>query len=200
MVAPRPLNASLALMKHLGAATAMLVLGTGLGCALTSAPEHDLGFSAVRDLQSLEGCYRNRGEGEGRRYLSAVVWPEEQLAHEQITAIKVMFEEPRSLRVVAVSPEGTAKEGIFTEGKDFHLSSGRIDIKSDAVASFAYPAGNVFIGAGHESRVLGLDARGDARLQESATFAGTAFLVIPMAGNVKDVFRFPRSLELCNES
>ncbi len=36
-------------------------------------------------------------------------------------------------------------------------------------------------------------------MQESATFAGTAFLVIPMAGNVRDAFRFPRSQELCNE-
>ena len=36
-------------------------------------------------------------------------------------------------------------------------------------------------------------------MQESATFAGTAFLVIPMAGNVSDVFRFPKAQELCNE-
>lgn len=153
----------------------------------------------MSDLKSLAGCYRNRGEGEGVRYLSSVIWPKEQLMHEQISAIKVVYEEPRSLRVAALSSEGTAKEGIFVEGTDFHLSSGRIQIQSDTVASFAYPAGNVFIGAGHQSQSLGLDSRGDARMQESATFAGTAFLVIPMAGNVRDAFRFPRSQELCNE-
>ena len=133
------------------------------------------------------------------RYLSAVIWPKEQLPHEQIMAIKVVFEEPRSLRVSALSSEGTTKEGIFVDGADFHLTSGQIQIQSDTVASFAYPAGNVFIGAGHQSQALGLDTRGDARMQESATFAGTAFLVIPTAGNVRDAFRFPRSPELCKE-
>jgi ketosteroid isomerase-like protein len=100
--------------------------------------------------------------------------------------------------VLAVSLKAIAKEEIFVEGKDFHLSSGQIEIKSDSVASFAYPADNPFIGVGHETQVLGLDARGDARIQESATFAGTAFLVVPVAGNAKEVFRFPRSSALCN--
>lgn len=153
----------------------------------------------MKDLESLAGCYRNHGEGEGVRYLSDVIWPKEHLVHEQIMAINVVFEEPRSLRVAAVSSEGTTKEAIFVEGTDFHLTSGRILIQSDTMASFAYPAGNVFIGVGHESQSLGLDPRGDARMQEGGTFAGTAFLVIPMAGHVRDVFRFPRLQELCNE-
>jgi len=178
----------------------MLLVGASLGCALSTAPKNDAGFSAVKDLQSLEGCYRNRGEGEGERYLSAIIWPEEQLAHKQITAIKVIFEGPRSLSVVGVSTDGPVKEGIFVEGKDFYLVSGQIETKSDTIASFAYPAGNVFIGAGHQSQVLGLDARGDGRVQESATFGGTAFLVIPVAGNVREAFRFPRRPELCNGS
>ena len=186
-------------MKYYRIVTVMMLVGASLSCALSTAPKNDAGFSAVKDLESLAGCYRNRGEGEGVRYLSAVIWPKEQLAHEQISAIKAVFEGPRSLRVAALSSEGTAKEGIFVEGTDFHLASGRIQIQSDTIASFANPAGNVFIGAGQQSKSLGLDPRGDARVQESATFAGTAFLVIPMAGNVRDAFRFPRSQELCNE-
>jgi hypothetical protein len=187
-------------MKHYRIVAIMLLVGAGLSCALsTTAPDNDAGFNAVKDLKSLAGCYRNRGEGEGVRYLSTVIWPKEQITHEQISAIKVVFEEPRSLRVAALGSEGKIKEGVFVEGTDFYLTSGRIQIQSDTVASFAYPAGNVFIGAGHQSQSLGLDPRGDARMQESATFAGTAFLVIPIAGNVRDAFRFPRSKDLCNE-
>lgn len=185
-------------MKHFRIVIVMLLVGASLSCALSTAPKNDAGFGAVKDLKSLAGCYRNRGEGEGVRYLSAVIWPKEQLAHEQILAIKVVFEESRSLRVSALSPEGTAKEGVFVDGTDFHMAAGRIQTQSDTVVSFAYPAGNVFIGAGHQFQALGLDHRGDARIQENATFAGTAFLVIPMVGNVRDAFRFPRSPESCN--
>jgi hypothetical protein len=186
-------------MQHYRIVMVMFLVGAGLSCAFSKAPKDDAGFSAVKDLESLAGCYRNRGEGEAVRYLSAVIWPKEPLAHEQISAIKVVFEEPRSLRVAALGGEGTIREGIFVEGTDFHLTSGRIQTQSDTMASFAYPAGNVFIGAGHQSQSLGLDTRGDARMQESATFAGTAFLVIPIAGNIRDAFRFPRAKELCNE-
>ena len=195
----RRLAWSLAPMKHYRIGTVILLVGASLSCAISTAPKDDTGFSDVKDIKSLAGCYRNRGEGEGARYLSAVIWPKEQLPHELISAIRVVFEEPRSLRVAALGPEGTSKEGIFVEGTNFHVTSGRIQIQSDTVASFAYPAGNVFIGAGHQSQSLGLDPRGDARMQESATFAGTAFLVIPIAGNVRDAFRFPRSKDLCNE-
>jgi len=192
---PQPL----ALMKHFCIIIILLLVGVSLGCALSTTPKDDAGFGAVNELKSLAGCYRNRGEGESVRYLSAVIWPKEQLAHEQILAIKVVFEEPRSLRVSALGPKGTTNEEIFVEGTDFHLSTGLIQVQSDTVASFAYPAGNVFIGAGHQSQSLGLDPRGDARMQESAIFAGTAFLVIPIAGNVSDSYRFPRLQEPCND-
>lgn len=184
---------------HYRTVIVVLLAGSSLGCALSTAPKNDTGFAAVKDLESLTGCYRNRGEGDGVRYLSAMIWPKENLEHESITAVKVGFERPRSLRVEALGSEGIAKEGIFVEGTDFQLTSGRIQVQSDTVVSFAYPAGNVFIGAGHQSRSLGLDSRGDARMQESVTFAGTAFLVIPMAGNAKEAYRFPRLQELCSE-
>ena len=107
------------------------------------------------------------------------------------------FEEPRTLRVTALSTGEAIKDGVFVEGKDFHLASGRVNVRSESVVSFAYPAGNAFIGVAHESQVLGVDERGDARMQETTTFAGTAFLVIPVAGNTRDAFRFPRASGLC---
>lgn len=187
-------------MKPFYLVIVMLLVGSGGGCALSTAPKNDTGFAAAKDIQALAGCYRNRGEGERERYLSAVIWPKEKLDHDQIKAIHVVFEQPQNLRVAAIGAGGIIKEEIFAEGKDFHITSGRIKILSDTVASFAYPAGNVFIGVGHESKVLGLDEHGNARMQESATFAGTAFLVIPVTGNVRDVFKFPRIPALCNES
>lgn len=117
-------------MKHFRIVIVMLLVGASLSCALSTAPKNDAGFSEVKDLKFLAGCYRNRGDGEGVRYLSAVIWPKEQLAHEQIMSIKVGFEEPRSLRVSALSSEGTTKEGIFVDGTDFHLISGRIQVQS----------------------------------------------------------------------
>lgn len=65
------------------------------------------------------------------------------------------------------------------------------------MATFAHPAGNVFIGVGHESQDLFLDEHGIARFQQSAAFACTAFLVIPVTGNVRDALRFPKVPELC---
>lgn len=178
-------------------AMACLLAAAVGGCAVSPLPESDPGFAAVEEIQSLAGCYRNRGDGDDPRYLSAVIWPSQALTHADIVAIKVEFEGPRGLRVSALTSAGIARQALFLEGEDFHLTSGRIEVKADTTASLAYPAGNVFIGAIHETQALGLDPRGDARLQEGAAFAGTAFLVIPMAGDVQDAFRFPRSPELC---
>lgn len=179
----------------------MLFIASNTGCAISSTPKEDTGFANAKDIQSLAGCYRNKGEGKDKkpRFLSAEIWPGDDLAHTQIKAINVVYVKPRTLRVIALGDNKIIKESIFVEGKDFHLSSGRINIKSDTVVSYAYPAGNVFIGVGHGSKALGIDANGDARMQESSTFAGTAFLVIPVAGNVQDAFRFPKEPELCEK-
>lgn len=174
-----------------------ILVGATVGCSMSSAPESDLGFDRKASIESLAGCYRNRGDGEYVRYLSAVIWPGQQLEHAEIAAIKVELEGSRGLRVAAVTSGTTLKESVFQEGRDFHFESGMIGVKADTFTSLAYPAGNVFIGAGHEAHALGIDPRGDARMQENVSFAGTAFLVIPMAGSVRDAFRFPRSPELC---
>ena len=105
----------------------MLLIGSNLGCALsTTAPNDDTGFVATENIQALAGCYRNRGEGQGQRYLSAVIWPKEKLAHDQIKAIHVAFEQPNKLQVAAIGSGGIIKEEVFVEGKDFHMVSGRI--------------------------------------------------------------------------
>jgi len=189
----------LAFMKTVGTLTFILFSTLIVGCMLSSSPKGDTGFADVEKIESLTGCFRNTGEGEeGKRYLSAAIWPGDATPHKQVTAIRVDFEKPSSLRVTAIGTGGKIKEQLFVEGKDFHLASGKIKTKSDPIFSFAYPAGNVFIGVGYETQVLGVDERGNARLQEAGGLAGTAFLIIPIAGYGRDAFIFPRIPDLCN--
>ena len=184
-------------MNKVPAVIAVSIAGFCAGCVLSSAPKGDAGFAPVPGLEALVGCYTNRGEGEGLRYLSAAIWPKEKLAHDQINAIDVALEQPTSLRVSAKASGQTIKESVFVEGKDFKLSSGQIEASDDVMASFAYPSGNVFIGVGRQSTTLGVDKSGNARVQDAGTFAGTAFLIIPVAGHVRDAYRFPKSPGLC---
>ena len=80
------------------------------------------------------------------------------------------------------------------------MSAGLIKLKTDPMVSLAYPAGNVFIGAGYATQELGIDESGHGKLKETATFAGTGFLVIPIAGHVRDSYRFRKSQEECHAS
>ena len=170
------------------------------GCVLISAPKDDAPFAEVKGIHSLEGCYQNKGEGESEnpsRYLSSIIWPESKLNHNEITLIKVVAINDKKLKVTAESQGKIIQESQFVEGKDFNVNTKEIRAKSEPLISLAYPAGNVFIGVAYSSQVLGIDERGDAKLQETGTFAGTAFIVIPLAGHVKDSFRFRRVEEVC---
>ena len=172
------------------------------GCVFISAPKDNVGFSRVKGIHSLEGCYQNQGEGENvnlPRFLSAIIWPESKLNHREIELIRVVAIDDRTLKVTAESRETITQESLFVEGKDFHVSSGQIKVKSEPIISLAYPAGNVFIGVAYASQVIGIDDRGDGKLKETTTLAGTAFIVIPLAGHGRDSFRFKRIDELCKK-
>ncbi len=48
------------------------------GCAMTTKPEQDLGFSEVDDLTAYDGCYENCSDtrnGSAFACLSAIFWP-----------------------------------------------------------------------------------------------------------------------------
>jgi hypothetical protein len=180
-----------------------LLLGLCYGCILTTAPPNDVDFSSAESIRAFEGCFQNLGEGgngAGKRFLSAVIWPKLQLDHSEIKVIRVVATNAKTLRVTAEAQGTILHEMLFVEGTDFHLNSGRIKVKGDPLVSFAYPAGNVFIGVGYVSEEIGIDASGDGKFQGSSAFAGTAFLVIPVAGGVSDSVRFRKSQELCNGS
>jgi hypothetical protein len=184
-------------MKHFHATAALVLATLCSGCVLRTAPKGDEGFANIRGLEALVGCYTNIGEGHEKRYLSAAIWPTSDIQHAGVSAIQVDLEPPSSLRVSARLSGATIKESVFVEGKDFHLSSGGIERGGGLMVSLAYPAGNPFLGLAHESVVLGIDKSGNARVQEAGTFGGVAFLIIPVAGHVRDAFRFPRNPDLC---
>jgi hypothetical protein len=64
----------------------------------------------------------------------------------------------------------------------------------------ALPHGQPFPRFGKNRKVLGLDRHGNARLEERITLVGTAFIIIPVAGQERDSYLFPRSSELCTAS
>lgn len=169
------------------------------GCVTSSVPEGDGGFADIAGLESLVGCYRNASENtEGRtRYLSSIIWPESSRDPASIDAIQVELAAPSTLLVSTVIQGALGERSRFTEGEDFHRESTKIPAKRARQLSLAYPAGNVFIGLASESRDLGIDREGNLRMLEGGTFAGTAFLVIPVAGKFSEAFRFPRIADRC---
>ena len=168
------------------------------GC-ISTKPRNDLGVTRVTSLASFDGCYENRGEtgaGASPRFLSGSIWSNVDLTHKDIEAVQVSAIGSNTVRVTAFSAHQIVRQDTFVEGKDFTFRSGQITI-SRAFRSAATEPGSVFIGAGVGATTLGVDAAGNGRSVESATFAGTAFLVIPIAGSVNDTARFNRTTELC---
>lgn len=168
------------------------------GCVSTK-PSNDFGFTDAISLAAFDGCYENRGEtgkGAGPRFLSRTIWPKVKLPDKDIDAVQVNIIGNTAVRITAFSVHQVVRQDTFVEGKDFSFRSGQITI-SRAFGSAATEAGNPFIGAGVGSTTLGVDAAGNGRSVDSALFAGTAFLVIPIAGSVNDIVRFNRDPKLC---
>lgn len=176
------------------------MISTALLCGCVSTkPSNDLGFTNATSLAAFDGCYENRGEtgkGAGPRFLSGTIWPKVELPHKDIDAVQVSVIGSNTVRVTAFSAHQAVRQDTFVEGKDFSFRAGQITI-SHAFGSAATEAGNPFIGAGVGTTTLGVDAAGNGRSVDSATFAGTAFLVIPIAGSVNDTVRFNRAPIFC---
>lgn len=87
----------------------------------------------------------------------------------------------------------------FWEGEDFEFKAGRIELKRDYVASGAREPGNPFIGVVTSKTLLGLDDSGQGRISQSTAFAGTGFLIIPVAGKTSNTQKIERApSRLCN--
>jgi hypothetical protein len=173
------------------------------GCFTSKAPEGDLGFSKVSRLGEFAGCYLNRGETEAGQppiYLSQTIWPYAGLNHQLIDIVRIDATSRDSLRATAIANSQVVRQDDFTAGRDFTFANGRITVRIKNEASAAEPSGNVFIGVAREMTTLGLDSDGNGRAEETVAAAGTAFLIIPVAGRMRDAARFKKGSHLCDES
>ena len=181
-------------MKRLLALLA--VVGLLAGCVSGSGPANNSQFAEVDGLDALSGEYRNLGEaGPNYRptYLSSVIWPSStDINHANVDVISVSVRSGKELVVRALAGNRLIKEGRFVSGEDFTIKGGKIYLKQKAHLSLAYPSGNPFIGPAYEETVIGLDSHGDGKLRHKGVLAGTAFLVIPVAGSYTDDIRFLR--------
>ena len=170
---------------------------------MNTTPAGDSGFHKPQSLQEFDGCYQNcsdSSDGSASACLSSIIWPD-AFDHESMPeAISVLAVREDRLTVQAHQHGKAIKSSEFVDGKHFEFSSGRIELKREFLASWATEPGNVFIGVATGKTVLGLDEKGRGRIEQSGTFAGTGFLIIPIAGTATDVSRIERRNELCSGS
>jgi len=167
-----------------------------------SAPENDADFSDKSKLNDFVGCYINIGEsGEDnpKQLLSNVIWPNnKEIKHENIQHIHVQLIAENSLNVEAKSGTEVIYSSTFVNDKDFTINEGLITINSEFLGSLAGESGNPFIGVAGGSTTIGLDQNGNGKMSDTAIFAGTAFIFIPLAGHIDSSVRFIKSKTECN--
>ncbi|MEL0169446.1 MAG: hypothetical protein VW877_15085 [Pseudomonadaceae bacterium] len=171
------------------------------GCVVSPESATDSVGAPLPGLQVLAGCYQNRGEPSDsvpKRYLSQLFWP--ALTLDEHVGVEQLEVEPLSataVRIRALQSGAVIRQSDFREGEHFTRRDDRIELSSNWGSSLAAPADNPFIGAYHERVSLWLDTQGDGRMTNTATFAGTAFLIIPLAGTVSEQRRFERLGDHC---
>ncbi|MBW0148039.1 hypothetical protein [Marinobacter arenosus] len=178
-----------------------LAIATLAGCASSTVPRNDSGFVEVVNLTAFEGCYRNcsnTADGSALACLSDIVWPKVFEPESKPEAVFIKQEDNHRIIVSAISNGMMLRTSTFEAGRDFEFTDGRIELNREYVASGAHEPGNVFIGVGTAKTVLGLDAQGQGRISQSVSFAGTGFLIIPIAGAATDVSKIERSVGLCD--
>lgn len=178
-----------------------LFLVSLLSACMSTRPKNDLGFSEVKKISNLDGCYLNlaeTGKNVGKKYLSSIVFPNSKLVHDTVEAIDVKSA-GRSFIVKAIAQEKVIHQGEFLEGRDFIFSNGTLTITKAFGSGLSEP-GSVFLGVGIQSTTLGVDASGDGRVVEDLKIAGTAFLIIPVAASGTDVVRYVKAPNRCGLS
>lgn len=155
------------------------------GCASTEVEKADTGFAQSSSLEAFIGCYRNcsdPSDGSAQVCLSSIIWPDSFTAETRPQVVHIEKGDGESLVAAAISDGSVLKQSQFREGEDFDFKAGRIELKRDYAASGAREPGNPFIGIVTSKMMLGLDESGQGRISQSTSFAGTGFLIIPIAG------------------
>lgn len=170
------------------------------GCASTEVTENDIGFAESPNLDAFVGCYRNcsnPSDGSAPACLTSILWPDAFPSETRPEAVNIQKGDSNSLIASAISDGVVLKQSRFQEGEDFEFKAGLLELKREYIASGAREPGNPFIGVVTSKTTLGLDASGQGRITQSTAFAGTGFLIIPVAGktsNTQKIERAPRDL------
>jgi hypothetical protein len=100
--------------------------------------------------------------------------------------------EGAEVTVTALADDGgVLAERVFKEGADFELGDGRLTLRSDLTVVGAEPQALV-VAVSHQRLALALTTEGDIAAFESDSFAGLAFLLVPMAGTEERFWVFQR--------
>lgn len=170
------------------------------GCVMSTAPSQDVAYERIDNIESVTGCYQNLGEQPNpavRRYLSQILWPADVTEHQDIEVVEVISFSANSLQATGLGAGKVLEQSEFVEGQHFELKAGKLKVTSEVMGSMAAESGNPFIGVAHDSVTLGIDKAGNAKLTEAGTFAGTAFIVIPVVSHISDAVRFVRTGDRC---
>ena len=159
-------------------------------CVVKTAPENDVGFTKVQDMNRFNGCYINLADGQDKSEystrLSKYLWNNEEIEHQNIMTVCVQTLDMNIVEVKAKDHKETLHVKRFVKDKDFSLSSGKI--------TFNKPAGvnsGGIAGVGLESLSIGLDKRGDGKISNGGVHVGIA-LLIPYVIAGEDSHRFLR--------
>lgn len=186
-------------MKKLALIIALLLQVSS--CVMVTKPSDDLGFAQAENLPQFNGCYQNcsnPSDGSALMCLSNNLWSEE-FDHEAFPdEIYVEAKNDSQLAVTAYKQGEAGIQSIFTKDEHFYFRKGRIELKRDYIGSAATGSGNVFIGIGGSKTRLGIDSQYEARVEQSTFFAGTVFLLIPLAISGLEVSKIKRVGDKCS--
>ncbi len=169
------------------------------GCVVSSGPDNLPTPARATDLSSFSGCYLNRSSADSaaQTHFLNTIWLGQMLDHAAIDAVRVEALPGNKLMVSAFTDHEVVQRHTCVAGEDFEFQSGQIVLPAKLIGSGARELGNVFIGAIRSATRLGIDEQRQGYVQETTALAGTAFLVIPVAGMVNETTRFemsPRSV------
>lgn len=164
-------------------------------CSTLKEPDKNLPFAKEVGLTRLEGKYRNKADGSVKSeavYLSKLIFPNTDIKHDLINVVEVKKLSEDTLLAGACQSNKLVTSRKYKEGKDFKIEKGRIWLVKKSDFSYASPAGNPFIGYFSENQSIGIDEAGNGKLEQNVLVIGTAFVIIPVAGNDKEELRFNR--------
>jgi hypothetical protein len=170
------------------------------GC-ISNKPPANSEFAYIKNIKELNGLYKNRGRGERTPeeedrlkihpvFLSALIWRNpNEMDHKSIEKIKIKQKDDDTLVIQAIKKDGTIfKEKELTKGKDFKISSGRIDLYWGVTE--ASPAKTLGIIYGYAS--TGIDTDNNGKFKTGGTMVGLVACLIPMIVSGTEEYRFDR--------